>query len=190
MSSIGTIADAPVAVRNSESARYPYRFVRLVPDLLLLLAIGYAGEFLDVLKFGGLSLGLVVIELIVAIGLMVVIGRFLNIGSKLTALLAVGSSICGVLPIIGPQGAIEADEKDSSHAIAASLALGALSLFTYPATAHGLHMSERAYGVWAGLSVDNTAEATAAGALYSDGAAKVAVFTKIRRRFRRIQVSC
>jgi len=42
-------------------------------------------------------------------------------------------------------------------------------------------MSERAYGVWAGLSVDNTAEATAAGALYSDNAGKIAVLTKTTR---------
>ena len=35
--------------------------------------------------------------------------------------------------------------------------------------------------LWAGLAVDNTAEATAAGALYSDAAAKLAVLTKTTR---------
>jgi uncharacterized integral membrane protein (TIGR00698 family) len=135
----------------------------------------------DVVKLGGLSLALVIIELTVAIALMVVIGRMFNLGPKLTALLAVGSSICGVSAIIATQGAIDADEKDTSYAIAAILALGALSLLTYPAIARGLHMGERAYGVWAGLSVDNTAEATAAGALYSDGAARIAVLTKTTR---------
>jgi uncharacterized membrane protein YadS len=42
-------------------------------------------------------------------------------------------------------------------------------------------MSDRAYGLWAGLAVDNTAEATAAGALYSDAAAKLAVLVKSTR---------
>jgi uncharacterized membrane protein YadS len=59
--------------------------------------------------------------------------------------------------------------------------LGAISLFTYPAIARGTGMSEKAYGTWAGLSVDNTAEATAAGRLYSDGAQKIAVLTKTTR---------
>lgn len=135
----------------------------------------------DVLRLGGLSLALVAIELTISIALMIVIGRMFELGQKLTALLAIGSSICGVSAIIAAQGAIDADEKDTSYAIAAILALGAISLFTYPAIAHGLGMSERAYGVWAGLSVDNTAEATAAGALYSDGAAKIAVLTKTTR---------
>ena len=44
-----------------------------------------------------------------------------------------------------------------------------------------LHMSDHAFGVWAGLAVDNTAEAAAAGAIYSDVAGKVAVLTKSTR---------
>jgi uncharacterized membrane protein YadS len=35
-----------------------------------------------------------------------------------------------------------------------------------------LHLGDHAYGLWAGLAVDDTAEATAAGALYSDAAGK------------------
>jgi uncharacterized membrane protein YadS len=35
--------------------------------------------------------------------------------------------------------------------------------------------------MWAGLAVDNTAEATAAGALYSDAAGKIAVLAKTTR---------
>src|SRR5438105_660878 len=84
-------------------------------------------------------------------------------------------------PITATQGAIEADEEDSSFAIAAILALGALSLFTFPLIGHWLHLSDRAYGLWAGLAVDNTAEATAAGALYSDAAGKLAVLAKTTR---------
>jgi uncharacterized membrane protein YadS len=42
-------------------------------------------------------------------------------------------------------------------------------------------MSDNAYGLWVGLAVDNTAEATAAGALYSDAAGKFAVLAKTAR---------
>ena len=42
-------------------------------------------------------------------------------------------------------------------------------------------MSDHAYGLWTGLAVDNTAEATAAGALYSDAAGKFAVLAKTCR---------
>src|SRR5438477_10887811 len=135
----------------------------------------------DVLKLGRVSLALVAIELAVAIGVMTLLGRWFRLKPKLTSLLAIGSSICGVSAIIASKGAIEADDDDATFAIAAILALGAFGLFAYPAIGHLLHMSDRAFGVWAGLAVDNTAEAAAAGALFSDAAGKVAVLTKSTR---------
>lgn len=135
----------------------------------------------DVLKLGSISLGLVVIEITVSLALMTLLGRLFKLKPKLTTLLAVGSSICGVSAIIAAKGAIDADDEDASFAMAAILALGALALFSFPAIAHGLHMDNVTYGLWAGLGVDNTAEATAAGALYSDAAGKVAVLAKTTR---------
>jgi len=134
-----------------------------------------------VLKLGGFSLVLVGIEVVVSILFMTALGRIFKLKPKLTTLLAVGSSICGVSAIIATQGAIDADEEDSSFAIAAILTLGAISLFIFPLVGHWLHLSDLSYGLWAGLGIDNTAEVTAAGALYSDSAAKVAVLAKTAR---------
>lgn len=223
------------------------RFLRLIPGVLLLAAIGYAGKLLeqnvgkyakahhwvfpnieyvlwaillglvisntvgvpaifragvatyefwlkagivllgarfllgDILKLGGVSLLLVAVEITGAIAFMTLLGRLFHLKPKLTSLLAVGSAVCGVSAIIAAQGAIDADEEDSSFSIAAILALGAFALFVFPLIGHALHLGDRAYGMWAGLAVDNTAEATAAGALYSDAAGKLAVLVKSTR---------
>src|ERR1700689_1975110 len=135
----------------------------------------------DVLKLGGISLALVVIEITLSLALMTFLGRMFKLKPKLPSLLAIGSAVCGVSAIIAAKGAIDADDEDSSFAMAAILALGALALFTFPAIAHSLRMNDVSYGLWAGLGVDNTAEATAAGALYSDAAGKVAVLAKTAR---------
>ena len=135
----------------------------------------------DILHLSGISFLLIFIELALALTFMTFLGNGFKLSPKLTSLLSVGSSICGVSAIIATQGAIEADEEDSSVAIAAILALGAISLVVFPAVGHLLHMSDHAYGLWAGLAVDNTAEATAAGALYSDTAGKFAVLAKTCR---------
>jgi uncharacterized integral membrane protein (TIGR00698 family) len=135
----------------------------------------------DILKLGGVSLLLVAIEIVGAIAFMTFLGRVFRLNPKLTTLLAVGSAVCGVSAIIATKGAIDADDEDSSFSIAAILALGALALFTFPLIGHVFHLGDKAYGVWAGLAVDNTAEATAAGALYSDAAGKLAVLVKSTR---------
>ena len=135
----------------------------------------------DVLKLGGVSLVLVAVEILGAIAFMTFLGRIFRLKPKLSSLLAVGSAVCGVSAIIAAKGAIDADDEDSSFAIAAVLALGAISLFTFPVIGHSLHLTDTAYGTWSGLAVDNTAEAVAAGALYSDVAGKQAALTKTAR---------
>lgn len=236
-----------VALPRPRAASLPSRVFTLIPGVLLLSAVGYAGKFIeqfiarygkshhvvlpnieyvlwailigllisntigiptifragvatyefwlkagivllgarfligDVLKLGGISLTLVFIEITLSLAFMTLLGRAFKLKPKLITLLAVGSSICGVSAIIATQGAIDADEEDSSYAIAAILALGALSLFAFPLIGHALHLSDRGYGLWAGLAVDNTAEASAAGALFSDAAGKVAVLAKTCR---------
>jgi uncharacterized integral membrane protein (TIGR00698 family) len=135
----------------------------------------------DIARLGGISLALVFIEIALSLAFMTWLGTRFKLAPKLVTLLSVGASVCGVSAIIATQGAIEADEEDSSYAIAAILALGAISLFVFPLVGHALHLSDHAYGVWTGLAVDNTAETAAAGALYSDAAGKVAVLTKTCR---------
>ncbi len=135
----------------------------------------------DVRQMGALGLVLVPIEIVGSLVLMTVLGRWFGLNKKLTDLLAVGSGICGVSAIIATQGAIEAEEKDSATAIAAILAIGAFELFLFPVIGGALHLSDKAFGFWAGLGVDNTAEVVATGALFSDAAAKYAALVKTFR---------
>jgi uncharacterized integral membrane protein (TIGR00698 family) len=135
----------------------------------------------DVLKLGGISLIAVVLALTTSIVLMTWLGSAFKLAPKLTSLLAIGSSICGVSAIIAAKGAINAKDEDASYAIAAILALGAIGLFTFPLIGHAIGLSDHAYGLWVGLAIDNTAEATAAGNLWSEQAGKIAVLAKTTR---------
>jgi len=135
----------------------------------------------DVLHIGGLSLGLVAVELILSLTVMTLLGRIFRLPPKLTSLLAIGSSICGVTAIMAAQGAIDPDEEDTSTAIAAILTLGAIALFTFPAIGRLMHLSQQAYGMWAGLAVDNTAESVVTGALYGQDAGRWAILAKTAR---------
>jgi uncharacterized integral membrane protein (TIGR00698 family) len=146
-----------------------------------IILMGARFLLVDILKLSGISLALVAVELAVALTFMTWLGTSFKLKPKLVTLLSVGASVCGVSAIIATEGAIESDPEDSSIAIAAILLLGAISLLFFPLIGHALHMSDHAYGLWTGLAVDNTAEATAAGALYSDAAGKYAVLAKTCR---------
>src|SRR5260221_4828846 len=81
----------------------------------------------DVLKLGGTSLALVGIEITLAIAFMTFLGRLFGLKPKLTSLLSVGSAGSGSARTTSSTRTVEPDEEDSSFAIAAILALGALS---------------------------------------------------------------
>jgi uncharacterized integral membrane protein (TIGR00698 family) len=143
-----------------------------------IVALGARFVLGDVLKLGGQSLVQILVDMTVAGTIIILTARFFGLSGKLGSLLAVGTSICGVSAIIASKGAIRARNSDVSYAIAAILALGAVALFTLPVLGHAIGLTDHEFGLWAGLAVDNTAETTATGYLYSDEAGKIAVLVK------------
>ena len=132
----------------------------------------------DVLKLGATSLLQILVDMTVAGAIIIAAARWFGLSGKLGSLLAIGTSICGVSAIIAAKGAIRARNSDVSYAIASILALGAVALFVLPPLGHAIGLTDHEFGLWAGLAVDNTAETTATGYLYSDEAGKIAVLVK------------
>lgn len=132
----------------------------------------------DVLKLGATSLLQILIDMTVAGAIIIAAARWFSLSGKLGSLLAIGTSICGVSAIIAAKGAIRARNSDVSYAIASILALGAVALFVLPPLGHAIGLTDHEFGLWAGLAVDNTAETTATGYLFSDEAGKTAVLVK------------
>jgi len=146
-----------------------------------IVALGSRFVLGDVLKLGGTSLVQILVDMAVAGAIIIAAARLFGLSGKLGSLLAIGTSICGVSAIIASKGAIRARNSEASYAIAAILALGAVALFTLPPLGHLIGLSDHEFGLWAGLAVDNTAETTATGYLFSEEAGKIAVLVKSTR---------
>lgn len=124
-----------------------------------------------------------VAALTVAFGIALLrgLGRALKLSPRLTALLAAGTSVCGVSAILHTAPAIGADDEEIEYAMGAVLALGAAAILLYPLVGALLHLPQDVYGLWAGLSVNNTAEAAATGYSYGGEGGRVAIATKLCR---------
>jgi uncharacterized integral membrane protein (TIGR00698 family) len=146
-----------------------------------IVALGSRFVLGDIAKLGAASLVQILVDMAVAGTIILVAARAFGLSGKLGSLLAIGTSICGVSAIVAAKGAIRARNADVSYAIAAILALGAVGLFVLPPLGHAIGLSDYQFGLWAGLSVDNTAETTATGYLFSDHAGKIAVLVKSTR---------
>lgn len=124
------------------------------------------------------------VTIFVAISLLVVEAlsrRVFDLPTKLGTLLASGSSICGVSAIVAVAGSIRARGDQITYAVSTILLFDALTLFVYPVVGELLHLPDRVFGIWAGVSMFSTGPVTAAGFIYSDTAGQWAAITKVTR---------
>lgn len=133
------------------------------------------------MELGGTGVLLVLFELAVALALVTFLAKAFNLPRKLSQLMALGISVCGVATIMGSIRVIDAEEEDASYAVTLILTFGAIALVVYPLIGHLFKMSDGIFGFWAGMSIGNTAEAVGAGIIYSDSAAKYATIAKLCR---------
>ncbi|MBI5440704.1 MAG: putative sulfate exporter family transporter [Deltaproteobacteria bacterium] len=114
-------------------------------------------------------LGLPIIACCIGTALVAVtfINRALGLPKRLGTLIAVGTSICGVSAIVATAPVIEAEENETSYAVACITIFGLLALFTYPILAHRLFSSETQVGLFLGTSIHDTSQVTGAGLSYA-----------------------
>lgn len=175
---------AGVALGNTVGT--PERFVPGIESHKLILETGIvllgAGLSLSaVVRAGPLVLALVVA--VVTVGLVVVtaLSRVAGVPGRTGSLLAAGASICGVSAVVATAGAVDADESEVAYAAATVLLFDALTLVAFPLAGAWLGLGERAFGLWAGLSMFSTGPVTAAGVSYGAVAGRWATLTKLTR---------
>jgi uncharacterized integral membrane protein (TIGR00698 family) len=95
------------------------------------------------------------------------VNRALGLPGRLGALIAVGTSICGVSAIVAAAPVVEAEDDEVSYAIACVALFGMLALFAYPFLAHRVFADDpRAAGVFLGTAIHDTAQVAGAGLMY------------------------
>ncbi|MFB6136625.1 MAG: YeiH family protein [Halobacteriaceae archaeon] len=97
------------------------------------------------------------------------------------SVLAGGASVCGVSAAAAVAGGIEAAESKLAYVAGTILLFDAVTLVAFPAAGHALGLSQRAFGVWAGLSMFSTGPVAAAGVAYGSVAVRWATLTKLVR---------
>jgi uncharacterized integral membrane protein (TIGR00698 family) len=152
---------------------------KLLPLGIVLL--GARLDFLVMQKVGLTGLILAVFETIVALLLLGVLVRVLKLPGKLGTLLGVGTAICGGTAIVATAPVIEAEDSDVVMSVATVTLLGLIAMFLMPVIGQLLNLSEKAFGVWAGLAIHQTPQVIAAGFAYGKEAGDTATIVKLAR---------
>ncbi len=107
--------------------------------------------------------------------------RVFKLDPDTALLVSAGSGICGAAAVLATDRVIESESHKVSVAVATVVVFGTLAMFLYPLLYPLTGFSERQFGIYAGATVHEVAQALAAGRAVSQAASDTAVMTKMLR---------
>lgn len=134
---------------------------RLLRIAVVLLGLQLPLAGIAALGFGGIAL---ILGVVVAtfFGTQL-IGRALGLPPARSLLVATGFSICGASAIAAVRPATDADDEDTSTAIALVTLCGTLAIVFLPLLRQPFGLDVQEFGAWAGASVHDVGQAVATG---------------------------
>ena len=109
------------------------------------------------------------------------IRKLFGLNWKLGNLISAGTGICGGSAIAAISPVIDADDKDIAFAMSSTFIFDMVMVALYPIMGRLLGMTDIAYGIWAGTSVNDTASVVASGYAFSEAAGDFATMVKLTR---------
>ena len=109
------------------------------------------------------------------------IRKLFGLNWKLSNLISAGTGICGGSAVAAIAPVIDAEDKDIAFAMSSTFLFDMVMVALYPLMGKALGMSDIAYGIWAGTSVNDTASVVASGYAFSEAAGDFATMVKLTR---------
>jgi len=151
---------------------------------ILKLAIILLGASLSVnviLSVGKMTFFVMLFTFAMCFGGGYFIRKLFGLNWKLSNLISAGTGICGGSAVAAIAPVIDADDKDIAFALSSTFLFDMVMVALYPIMGRLLGMSDMAYGIWAGTSVNDTASVVASGYAFSEAAGDFATMVKLTR---------
>jgi uncharacterized integral membrane protein (TIGR00698 family) len=152
---------------------------------LLRLGVVLYGFRITFQQIGHVGLSGILVDLLIILltfTLAVQLGtRLFKLDRETAMLIGAGSAICGAAAVMATEPIVQGQAHKVSVAVATVVIFGTLGMFVYPLLYPYLHLSEAAYGIYAGSTIHEVAQVVVAGRAVSEQAATAAVIEKMLR---------
>ena len=172
-----------IALALTIGAPYPKANKKVSKCLLqaAVVGLGFGMNLHSALAAGREGMLFTIASVVGVMILGVTLGRLLKVNPKNAYLISSGTAICGGSAIAAVSPIIDADENDTSLALATIFILNAIALFIFPPIGHALGLTEQQFGTWAALALHDTSSVVGDGAAYGTEALQVATTIKLTR---------
>lgn len=144
------------------------------------------GMNLSVIASTGLqSLPIILTTIATSLLMAFALYKFLQIPTKISILIGVGSSVCGGSAIAATAPVIDANDEEIAQSISVIFLFNVIAALIFPALGEFLGMSDYGFGLFAGTAINDTSSVTAAAAawdaLHGSNALDTAAVVKLTR---------
>lgn len=164
---------APYAKMNKKVSKYLLQAA--------VVGLGFGMNLHSALAAGKEGMLFTIVSVVGVMVLGVVLGKLLRVNPKNAYLISSGTAICGGSAIAAVAPIIDADDNDTSLALATIFILNAIALFIFPPIGEALGLSQQQFGTWAAIAIHDTSSVVGAGAAYGAEALQVATTIKLTR---------
>ncbi len=130
------------------------------------ILLGFGMNLTDILAKGQQSLPIILSTITTSLIVSFLLYRLLHMDPKVSALIGVGSSICGGSAIAATAPVIEADDEEIAQSISVIFLFNVIAALVFPALGNMLHLSNEGFGLFAGTAVNDTSSVTATAAAW------------------------
>ncbi len=151
---------------------------------ILKVAIVLLGASLSIntiMSVGKMTFFVMIFTFAMCFGCGYFIRKLFGLNWKLSNLISAGTGICGGSAVAAIAPVIDADDKDVAFAMSSTFLFDMVMVALYPIMGKLLGMTDIAYGIWAGTSVNDTASVVASGYAFSEIAGDFATMVKLTR---------
>jgi uncharacterized integral membrane protein (TIGR00698 family) len=187
---VGQLASAIIiAVAYRQIFGYPEMLragITFSSKKLLRLAIILYGLKLNIDVVFRDGLGLLARDVLViafAIGLMVLLAKWLKADQSISMLLGVGTGVCGAAAIAAVAPIIKAKDEDTAIGVGIIAMLGTVFAIGYTVLRPIVPLLPTEYGIWSGMSLHELAHVAIAAAPAGEDALAIALLAKLGRVF-------
>jgi uncharacterized integral membrane protein (TIGR00698 family) len=152
-----------------------------------IICLGIRLSFNEFIKFGSIAIPLIITCIISVLVLIKLLIKKFKISSKMSYLIAIGTSVCGATAIVATAPVINAKKGEVAYAIANITLFGIFSMLIYPYFANIYFDGNSLYaGLFLGTAIHETSQVAAAGLIYdqqfnSPETLNIATVTKLIR---------
>ena len=132
-----------------------------------IIFLGIRLSFADFIKFGSVAIPLVIFCILGVLILIKLLIKKVPISSKMSYLIAIGTSVCGATAIVATAPVINAKKTEVAYAIANITLFGVIAMLIYPYFAEWYFDNNALEaGLFLGTSIHETSQVAAAGLIY------------------------